>query len=282
MQSHYYELTLKPSAHLELFIDFINTVFPDSLEELDDAIILRSQEDDFIDLAWACENFASELSTHLGQEVTVDTNIEQKANEDWVKIYQESIQPVEVGSFYVHPSWNESKADKKNIIVDPALAFGSGHHPTTASCLAAIEAYVTEGMEVLDVGSGSGVLSIAAAYMGAKVDACDTDIVSVEETQKNALQNRVTLQNVWEGSVGNATSTYDVVIANIVADVLGFIASDIFKHLDVGGIAILSGILDKYEHNVLTSYKNFKLIKRQPHDEWVTLIVQKETDEPTK
>lgn len=138
MQSLYYELTLKPSAHLELFIDFINTVFPDSIEELDDTIILRSQEDDFEDLAWACTSFAQELSKHLNEEVGVEYTIEQKANEDWVKVYQESIQPVEVGNFYVRPSWEKAIEGKHNIIVDPALAFGSGHHPTTASCLTAI------------------------------------------------------------------------------------------------------------------------------------------------
>lgn len=273
---HYYELTATPSAFPELFIDFINSIFQDPVEERDNAIIVRSQEDDLEDIAWAIDAFCSELSKRLDVSIEVTCKIVQKANEDWIKTYQESVKPIAIASFYVHPSWNEPMDDKMNIVIDPALAFGSGHHPTTATCLEAIDTLVKAEDEVLDVGCGSGILSIAAAFKKGKVDACDTDEVSVEQTLENSAKNGVKIRKIWTGSVGEATQQYDVIIANIVADVLGFIARDIYKQLKPDGIAILSGILDKYEQNVLKSYKNFKHINRIPQEEWVTLVVQKE------
>ena len=277
MQPHYYELTVTPSAFPDYFIDFINSVFDEPIEERDESIILRSEEDKFEDIAWALEAFAQELSKSLGTTVGVHCIHAKKENKDWIETYQKSVKPVEVASFYVHPSWDTPKEHKINILIDPALAFGSGHHPTTATCLEAVDLYVKAGSQVLDVGCGSGILSIAAAKKEALVDGCDTDPVSVEQTLLNAEKNSTTLQKVWTGSVNNATQQYDVVIANIVADVLGFIAKDIYKALKPGGVAILSGILDKYEDKVLKSYKQFQHIKRLPQNEWITLIVQKDS-----
>ena len=93
----------------------------------------------------------------------------------------------------------------------------------TASCLEAVGRFVEPGDEVIDVGCGSGILSIAACKLGATVDACDTDPVSVANTLENCEINDVDLRHIWEGSAAKATATYDVVIANIVADVLVFI-----------------------------------------------------------
>jgi len=274
LQTHYYELKVTPSLPLEYYYDFINTVFDEAFEEDENSLILRSQEP-LEDIAWAIENFTQALGLKLAQEAHVTLELEKRKHEDWIAQYQQSVQPVEVGSFYIRPSWHAPKEGLIDIIIDPALAFGSGHHPTTASCLEAIDTYVDASKSVLDVGCGSGILAIAAAKKGAVVDACDTDEVSLEHTQQNCLQNSVTMRELFLGSASNAKQTYDVVVANIVADVLGFIAHDIARVTRPKGVVILSGILDKYEANVLKSYKNLELLARIQRDEWVTLVMQK-------
>lgn len=274
MNTSYFELTVIPSHSYDLFIDFINEIFPDSIEEDGGAIILRAQEP-LEDLAWAIEAYAQALGQTLGINVVVTCTMEQKDAQDWIATYQQSVQPVEVGEFYIHPSWSASRPDKLNVLIDPALAFGSGHHPTTATCLEAISRYVHADDKVVDVGCGSGILGIASAKKHAVVDVCDTDEEAMLHTRENFEKNQVQWRHAWQGSIHMAREQYDVIIANIVADVLGMIASDVFKALRDGGIVILSGILDKYEDKVLKSYKKFHLTARIVQEEWVTLIMKK-------
>ena len=127
----------------------------------------------------------------------------------------------------------------------------------------------------MDVGCGSGILAMAALRKGAIVDACDTDPLSVENAIVNAQQNGLAYRRLWEGPVQETNDVYDVIVANIVADVLVFIASDLKKRLREGGILILSGIMDKYEDKVLRAYKTFTLTERIVENEWVTLVLTK-------
>ncbi|MCK4737673.1 MAG: 50S ribosomal protein L11 methyltransferase, partial [Sulfurimonas sp.] len=129
---------------------------------------------------------------------------------------------------------------------------------------------------VLDVGCGSGILGVGALKLGAIVDACDTDIVSVENSEQNAKLNEVEFENLWEGSCSLSKSSYNIVVANIVADVLTFIANDLKSVLKEDGILVLSGILDKYEEKVLKFYKDFEIQERITQDEWVTLVLKKD------
>ena len=275
MNSSYFELTVTPSAHSELFTDLINEIFPDPVEEIKDSFILRSAEDEFEDIKWAIKAFCEALSEQMGQKIDVKFFQEEKENIDWIKKYQDAVEPIEVGDFYIHPSWHDAMEGKKNILIDPALAFGSGHHPTTATCLKAIDTYVKEDATVVDVGCGSGILSIACSMKEAKVDLCDTDEDSVTSSKSNFEKNGVNYVNIWQGSIGDAPQAYDIIIANIVADVLTFIANDIFKKLKEDGKVILSGILDKYEEKVLQSYRKFTIIERIPEGDWVTLVMRK-------
>ncbi len=275
MQEYYYELVVKPSHHYALFSDFLADTLPVGFEEIDDGFIIRS-EDELDTIAWGVEQFAEALQKALGQSIDVEIVTSKEKNSDWVRAYQESVTPVEVLPFYIHPTWEEAKEERINIAIDPALAFGTGHHPTTASCLQAVANHVKEGSEVIDVGCGSGILAIASAKLGAVVDACDTDPVSVGNTLHNADENNTTLRNVWEGSASMTDHHYDVVIANIVADVLVFIARDLKKVLRSGSILILSGIMDKYEDKISKTYYDMKIIERIQQDEWVTLVVTNE------
>ena len=275
MQESYYELSIKVSSHLSLFRDFLDDTVDVGFEELDDGFIVRS-EDDLETLAWGLEQFAEALSKALGEPIECECSQKKLKSDDWVEIYQKSIQPLQIDKFYIHPTWNEPSKELINIEIDPALAFGTGHHPTTASSLRAISTYVKEGSRVLDVGCGSGILGVGAIKLGASVDACDTDPVSVENTLQNAKLNGVEFNKVWEGSCSLTDETYDVVVANIVADVLTFISKDLKDALKDDGVLILSGILDKYESKVMRFYKDMKLVKRIQQEEWITLILQKD------
>jgi ribosomal protein L11 methyltransferase len=199
----------------------------------------------------------------------------KEKNDDWIAQYQSAITPIEIPPFYIHPTWEEPKEGMLNIAIDPALAFGTGHHPTTASCLRAIATVVTQGDEVMDVGCGSGILAMAALLKGAIVDACDTDPLSVDNARVNAQQNNLSYRRLWEGPINETQEDYDVIVANIVADVLVFIASDLKKRLREKGILVLSGIMDKYEEKVLRAYKEYEIRERIVENEWVTLILIK-------
>lgn len=274
MQEHYFELVVKLSSHHSLFSDFLADTLPVGFEETDDGFIIRS-EDELDTISWGLEQFSEALQKALGQSIELECNQTKLKNSDWVKEYQKSIEPLQIDKFYIHTTWNEPNENLINIAIDPALAFGTGHHPTTASSLRAIAKYVNKDSKVLDVGCGSGILGVGAFKLGADVDACDTDIVCVQNTQVNAELNNVEFKNLWEGSCSLAKGSYDVVVANIVADVLTFIANDLKSVLKSDGILILSGILDKYEDKVLRFYKDLEIVEKIEEDEWVTLVLQR-------
>jgi ribosomal protein L11 methyltransferase len=274
MQDYYYELVVKVSSHLPLFSDFLADTLPVGFEETEDGFVIRS-EDELDTIIWGLEQFTEALQKALGETIDIDCKQSKLKNSDWVEIYQKSITPLAIDKFYIHPTWDEPHEKLINIAIDPALAFGTGHHPTTASSLRAISRYVKENDTLIDVGCGSGILGIGAIKLGAIVDACDTDIISVENSIKNAQLNEIKFSNIWEGSCSLSDKKYDIVVANIVADVLTFIAKDLKSALNDDGILILSGILDKYESKVLNFYKDCEVIERIAEDEWVTLILKK-------
>jgi len=274
MQEYYYELVVTVSSHHSLFSDFLSDTLPVGFEETDGGFIVRS-EDELDTIIWGLEQFTEALQKALGETIELECIQSKKQNSDWVATYQKSIEPLAIDKFYIHPTWTEPNPKLINIVIDPALAFGTGHHPTTASAIRAISKYVKSGDNVLDVGCGSGILAMAAMKLGAVVDACDTDPISVENSITNAVLNELKYENIWEGSCSLSKGTYDVVVANIVADVLTFIAKDLKSVLKDNGILVLSGILDKYEKKVLNFYKDCEVIERIIQDEWVTLIVKR-------
>jgi len=278
LNKYYYELTIKPNLYYELFLDLVSSLTQEAIEELNNTIIIRSEEElDTIESGMIA--FAKELSTAFSTEIVCETINEKKENQDWIKLYQDSVQPIEVGNFYIHPSWNEPMEGKINIVIDPTLAFGSGHHETTNECLRALEKYVKKDDTVCDVGTGSGILGIAASKIGAVIDICDTDIVAVEDAIKNFTANGEEVNEYWEGSANTTIKTYDVVIANIVADVLAMISKDIKKVAKDNGIIILSGIMEQHKQKVLKKFNDCEIIDELQQNEWVTLVVKKGNNE---
>ncbi len=271
MNKTYYELTVTLNdTFVDSIADFISTIYEEGLELGKGKIIVRSE----FDLTFVKDALVS-LADTLGGNFQMQFTLEEKENVDWIKIYQDSVQPIEAGKFYIFPSWYEPKENLINIKIDPALAFGSGHHATTFSCLESISTYVDAGASVIDVGCGSGILGLACKKLGAHVELCDTDPLSVESCKENFQLNEESYDKLWEGSIDKTQSTYDVVIANIIADVLRFIAKDLKLATKEGGLLILSGILDKKENLVVESFKELTLENRILKDEWVTLVYKK-------
>ena len=267
MVEHYYELEVKPASNYPLFLDLILSLTNEAIEESNNTIIARSEYNlNYIEFGIA--TFAKELG------IECKTKLLKLKNKNWIDIYKKSIEPVEIGDFYIHPTWQRSKNNKINIIIDPALSFGSGHHETTSNCLIAFNKYLKKGDTLLDVGTGSGILAIAAAKLGATVDICDTDSLTIDDAKSNFEKNSLKANKSWCGSAHSTQEKYDIVVANIVADVLLMIASDLKKCLRNDATLILSGILDKHLDKVLKKYKELKQIEILSKNEWVTVILK--------
>jgi ribosomal protein L11 methyltransferase len=269
LQDYYNELKITPQSNYNQFLDLVLQLFDEAIEEDNGTIILRSVED------LGVIKFGIEAFCHQSN-LKCTLLLQRLANEDWVSNYKKSVTAVEVGGFHIGPTWSVFHDEKINIKIDPSLSFGSGHHETTSNCLLAIEAFVQKEHKVIDVGCGSGILSIAAMKLGACVDMCDTDDVALQDALKNCEQNEVQSNQAWVGSVQKTKACYDVVIANIVADVLAMIHKDLKKCMKKNGTLILSGILDKHEQKVEKKYNDLKQIKRIVTNEWVTLVYKNE------
>jgi len=273
MKNNYYELTITPSSFKDEIESFLIDNFNNGIEELNNSLILRSEKK-FDDLIKSLQIYIHSLEQIFETKIELDIKEEVKENRDWIANYQNSIQPVEIGEFYVHPAWHEPKENKVNIVINPALAFGSGHHETTSTCIKALKQEVKKDISLLDVGCGSGILGIVANKLGANLDACDTDPLAVDSAKENYELNNAEYQNIWVGSANKADKKYELVVANIIADVLIFIYKDIEKVAQ--NRLILSGIIDKYKDKVITKYsKSFKVIDEITENEWVTLILQR-------
>jgi len=190
----------------------------------------------------------SEILTKLGRPA--ELLVEDVPDEDWTTSWRDYFKPVYATErILICPPWAPEPAPENGfvILIDPKMAFGTGHHETTRLALAGLEASITGGETVLDVGTGSGILSIAAMKLGAtSVEAVDTDPPAVENTQDNLVLNEVLSGvHVQAGSLSIVKGTFDVVVANIISSILGPLLPDIALRTKSNGRVILGGILDR-------------------------------------
>ncbi len=265
MSKYYFELIIKTKNNYTLFLNLLNSLSHEAIEEKSDELIIRSQED-LTNIEFGVLSFAKKLN------LDCKTILNKKDNINWIKQYQKSVRAIEIGSYFIRPSWCEKKENKIDIIIDPALSFGSGHHESTSSCIMAIDEFVKNGNKVLDVGTGSGILAIASLKKKSIVDICDTDELCIKDALKNLSLNNVKCNKYWIGSAKETNEQYDIVIANIVADVLIIINKELKNRLKSNGILILSGILDKYLEKVLEKFKDLTQVKLIRKNEWISLV----------
>ena len=275
MKDKFYELEVLCSQELrEPFEDLVFSLGVTCTQETAGGFIIRD-EDELDEVEFGLQEYAKSLQDALGREIEFKTAKSQKENKDWLNEYKKNVRPIEIGKFYIHPSWEESKDRFENIIIDPALAFGSGHHESTSACIEYLQKYATIGKSALDVGCGSGILSIALAKLGCVVDACDTDEQAVQSSQKNAELNGVKFNQIWTGSVANLDKKYDIVVANIIADVILIIKNDLINLIKESSYLVLAGVLDKYETRILEAFSSLKLVESQTKNEWKSFVFQK-------
>lgn len=198
--------------------------------------------------------------------------------EDWINNWKKYFHPINVGKrLLIRPDWEKVENPDGRVVLDlePGIAFGTGTHETTRLCMQFLEDYIKPGYKMLDVGCGSGILSVAGLLLGAgSAVGVDIDPLAVKTAKQNAERNHVAER--FTGIDGSLTEKVDgqfnVVVANIVADVVIELTKDIKKYLAPGAVYIMSGIIDEREQDVLNALKDkFKILDRREEKGWVAL-----------
>lgn len=214
------------------------------------------------------------------ENISYSIELANCAREDWENNWKQYFKPIKVGNkLLIRPVWiDDYEKDGRTVLnLEPGIAFGTGTHETTRLCLEAVENYVTNNTHMLDVGCGSGILSVAGMLLGAKdVTGVDIDKLAVKVAVENGKLNGLEYPT-FNMIVGNLTDRvsgkFNVVTANIVADAIIMLTPDIKKFLDEDAVYIVSGIIDIREDEVISClYSNgFSIINRRTENGWVCL-----------
>jgi ribosomal protein L11 methyltransferase len=266
---------LIPSDYQEILISELMDLDFDGFEQYDDYLLAYVPASRYNDTS---REFIT--SWIAAQTVPCAYRAEREyAPQNWNEAWEKTIQPMEIGMFFVRPTWTPVPTpDGLHLLeIDPKMAFGTGYHETTRSILRMLPRTITPQVNVLDVGTGTGILAIAAIKLGARhVFGFDIDEWSYINATENALLNGVTDQfEVREGSFETipATQHYDVVLANVNRNMLLSTSGQILQHLKPGGTLVLSGLLDVDEAAILANvdYAGLHLEDREQENEWICL-----------
>ncbi len=226
---------------------------------------------------------AQEHLWHLAQLRAMSTPcVRELPEEDWAEAWKKHYTILHIGKHLViKPSWLEYAPQPGDVVIelDPGMAFGTGLHPTTRLCMSALEEYQRDAPRVLDVGTGSGILAITAAKLGAReILALDTDIVAVETATRNVALNRVEhIVRVARGSLDETCNQFDVICINILADVIVELAPALARATNRDGLVIASGILDYQADDVVDALATvgIQTIERKQEDDWIALVAKR-------
>ncbi len=205
-------------------------------------------------------------------------------DEDWPLRWKRSVKTMAVAGFFIRPTWSNAKvkSNHKLITLDPGQAFGTGSHDTTRMCMRALALLLARGgklnpkkVKLLDVGTGSAILAVAAKLLGVKeVLGIDNDPVALSVARKNRRENNLTF-SISGKDISQITGRYDVVVANILSSILSGMKNELIGRVRPGGYLILSGILKSEGDELLEGYSTMKLYKRLNSGEWTSFILKK-------
>ena len=282
------KIPLTQSDKEQMFVDILPEI------EADDGVAYISfylEEDE--DKEEVLANVKKELEEMRAYTNVGACTIEESQTEDvdWVNNWKQYFHQFYVDDVLIIPSWEEVKPedeDKMIIHIDPGTAFGTGMHETTQLCIRQIRKYVTPDTTILDVGCGSGILGMLALKFGAKYSVgTDLDPCAIDATYENMEVNGIT-KDQYEVMIGNIIDDkevqdkvgyekYDIVVANILADVLVPLTPVILHQLKTGGIYITSGIIDAKEETVVEAVKEagLEVLEVTYQGEWVSVTARK-------
>ena len=214
--------------------------------------------------------------------LTVEFGLKQVREEDWAEAWKRYFKPEHIGKIVIKPSWEEYSPNSGEIIIelDPGMAFGTGTHPTTRICLKLLQEIITSQTEMLDVGTGSGILALAGAKLGAKkVSAMDIDPVAVRVAVENIKRNKLDeLIEVYESNLLERPldSKFNLVVANIITNAILELVPQLDKVLMPGGIFVASGIIEERlpETMECLTKQGFINVKQIFEEGWVGLIAR--------
>lgn len=272
-----------------MFIDILPELPPD--EGVAKVSFYVDDDRDIEELMKQVEEGLDELAvfTDLGQRTISASETEDK---DWINNWKQYFKPFTVDDILIKPTWEtipEEHRDKLLVQIDPGTAFGTGMHETTQLCIRQLKKAVDSGTKLLDVGTGSGILGITALKLGAKeVWGTDLDENAITAVGENLEANGISGEHfhVLQGNILNDPSVqewagfgcYDVVVANILADVIILLVDEIPVHLKQRGLFITSGIINMKEQAVLDAFaKNpaFEVLEVTRQGEWVSVTARK-------
>ncbi len=240
-------------------------------------IYINPEESPLESIAYLTERYTAE-----GIEHTIEQGFVKES--DWAENWKKYFKPIEIGDrLAVCPTWEnyDNSAARKVLSIDPGAAFGTGTHDTTKLCLTVLDKICTEGQSILDVGCGSGILALSALLLGCdEAVGVDIDSLAVKVAKENALLNR--LDSRCEFACGDLVEAiqgqYDIVCANIVADVIIMLCDSVLPFIKDDGVFVCSGIIDTREQDVLQKLSQIGLRVRDRYTSggWVALVCEKE------
>lgn len=191
---------------------------------------------------------------------------------DWLEAYKRDLRPVQAGPFVVLAPWHTWEGQELRLTIEPGMAFGTGHHETTRMALETLAERVEPGMRVLDLGTGSGILAIGAALLGAEALGVDIDPAVIPQAMDNARRNQVQA-SFQLGSLDEVEGPFDLVVANLYAELHAYFAQKYRGLFGVCGTLILTGILAEREAIVTSALEanRFAQLARRQEGEWICL-----------
>jgi len=200
---------------------------------------------------------------------------------DWNKTWKKGFTPIDVGErFEILPPWERPSGGRISLVIDPGMAFGTGHHETTRSCLVLMERHIgmVKAERFLDLGTGTGLLAIAALALGFRsVVGVDTDPLAIEASLRNIALNKAERIELHEGGIDQCRGGFDMIAANLISGKLVQLASEIASRLVPAGVVIMSGILKGQDDEVVAAAESSGLacIERLADGKWMSLACKR-------